>query len=228
MKIAILGAMQEEIAPILSNFSEYQTIEYAQNTFYFAKFGEHDLVIAYSKIGKVNSAVTATLMIEKFACEIMFFVGVAGALNPDLHIGDIIYATFTAQHDLDLTAFGHPHGFVPGINIFEHTDDKLNQIANAVANKHNIKIKPAVIVSGDQFICNNEKKDWIRNTFNADAVEMEGAGVAQVCAMIGVPFLMFRVISDEANNAAEVDFDKFLEQSSEISARFLINMLEEL
>ena len=228
MKIAILGAMQEEIAPILSNLKEYQTIDYAQNSFYFAKFGEHELVVAYSKIGKVNSAITATLMIEKFSCEVVFFAGVAGSLNPDLHIGDIVYATFTAQHDLDLTAFGHPHGFVPGINVFEHTDDKLNRIASAVAKKHNIKIQPSIIVSGDQFICDNDKKTWIKNTFNADAVEMEGASVAQVCAMIGVPFFMLRVISDEANDTADVDFDKFLETSSEISARFLINMIEEL
>nr|MBP3724781.1 5'-methylthioadenosine/adenosylhomocysteine nucleosidase [Campylobacter sp.] len=228
MKIAILGAMQEEITPILSNLNDYQTIQYAQNEFYFAKFKEHELVIAYSKIGKVNSALTAALMIEKFMCDVVLFTGVAGSLNPDLHIGDILYATSTAQHDLDITAFGHPHGFVPGINVFENTDDKLNQIANLVANKRNIQIKSGIIVSGDQFICDNDKKSWIKNTFNADAVEMEGASVAQVCAMLGVPFFMLRVISDEANGGAEMDFNQFLEKSSEISANFLLGMIQEL
>lgn len=228
MKIAILGAMQEEITPILSNLNDYQTIRYAQNEFYFAKFKEHELVIAYSKIGKVNSALTAALMIEKFMCDVVLFTGVAGSLNPDLHIGDILYATSTAQHDLDITAFGHPHGFVPGINVFENTDDKLNQIANLVANKRNIQIKSGIIASGDQFICDNDKKSWIKNTFNADAVEMEGASVAQVCAMLGVPFFMLRVISDEANGGAEVDFNQFLEKSSEISANFLFGMIQEL
>lgn len=228
MKIAILGAMQEEITPILSSLDDYQTIEYAQNKFYFATFKEHELVIAYSKIGKVNSAITASLMIEKFMCDVVLFTGVAGSLNPDLHIGDILYATSTVQHDLDITAFGHPHGFVPGINIFENTDNKLNQIANLVANKRNIQIKSGIIASGDQFICDNDKKSWIKNTFNADAVEMEGASVAQVCSMLGVPFFMLRVISDEANGGAEMDFNQFLEKSSEISANFLLGMIQEL
>lgn len=228
MKIAIIGAMNEEITPLLENIKDYKTINYAGNNFYIANFSSHEIVIAYSKIGKVNSAITASIMIEKFSCEVVLFTGVAGSLSDDLHIGDMIYATSVAQHDLDITAFGHPHGFVPGINVFEKTDEKLNNIAIKVANKLNINLKHGIVVSGDQFICDQDKKQWIKNTFNADAVEMEGASVSQVCAAFKIPFFMLRAISDEAAGGAEFDFDKFLESSSKISADFILNMINEL
>ncbi len=228
MKIAILGAMPEEITPLLATFGEYSSEEYAKNTFYFAKCGKHDLVIAYSKIGKVNSTLTATVMIEKYGCETLLFTGVAGSLDPNLHIGEMLYATATAQHDLDITAFGHPYGYVPGINVFEETDAKLNALAEAVAAKNGVKLVKGIIASGDQFVCDAERKAWIKDTFKASAVEMEGASVGQVCALLGVPYFLLRAISDEAGGGAEFDFDKFVASSAEVSAKFVRDMIERL
>ncbi|AGZ82318.1 5'-methylthioadenosine/adenosylhomocysteine nucleosidase [Campylobacter fetus] len=228
MKVAILGAMPEEIAPLLSRLQNYETIKYAKNEFYLAKYKNHELVIAYSKIGKVNSTLTATLMVEKFGCEILLFTGVAGALNEKLKIGDIIYATSTAQHDLDISAFGHPYGYVPGINVYEKTDEKLNNIAKKVATKNGVNLVSGVIVSGDQFICDPVKKEWIKSTFDADAVEMEGASVGQVCATLGVPYFLMRAISDEAGGGAEIDFDKFVVEVANTSAKFVLDMVEYL
>ena len=227
MKIAILGAMPEEIEPLLKELNP-KKIEFANNKFYFAEFANHELIIAYSKIGKVNSALTATLMIEKFGAEKLIFTGVAGALKDGFKIGDLLYATKVVQHDLDITAFGHPFGFVPESPIFVETDENLNKIAVSVAKELGINLKNGIVASGDQFICDEERKSWIERTFDASAVEMEGASVAQVCHALHTPFFMLRAISDEAGSKAEFDFDEFMVKSAEISAKFALKMVENL
>ena len=227
MKIAILGAMPEEIEPLLKELNP-KKIEFANNKFYFANFANHELIIAYSKIGKVNSALTATLMIEKFGAEKLIFTGVAGALKDGFKIGDLLYATKVVQHDLDITAFGHPFGFVPESPIFVETDENLNKIAVSVAKELGINLKNGIVASGDQFICDEERKSWIERTFDASAVEMEGASVAQVCYALNTPFFMLRAISDEAGSKAEFDFDEFMVKSAEISAKFALKMVENL
>ena len=232
MKVAILGAMPEEIEPLLSALCErgvsVESAEYANNKFYFAHLFGHDLVIAYSKIGKVNSALTATVMIEKFGARALIFTGVAGALKRGIKIGEILYATALVQHDLDITAFGHPYGFVPGSKISVQTDAKLNSIAQSVAEQLGITLKSGVIASGDQFVSGEERKSWIERTFDASAVEMEGASVAQVCDALGVPFCVLRAISDEAGHKAEFDFDEFMVKSAQTSANFVLKMIERL
>ena len=227
MKIAILGAMPEEIEPLLKELNP-KKIEFANNKFYFANFANHELIIAYSKIGKVNSALTATLMIEKFGAQKLLFTGVAGALKNGFKIGDLLYATKVVQHDLDITAFGHPYGFVPESPIFVETDANLNKIATKVAANLGINLKNGIVASGDQFVCDEERKSWIERTFDASAVEMEGASVAQVCHALHTPFFMLRAISDEAGSKAEFDFDEFMVKSAEISAKFALKMVENL
>lgn len=227
MKIAILGAMEEEIFPLLQTL-QYETISHANNKFYIANYKNHELIIAYSKIGKVNSSLSATIMIEKFGAEILLFTGVAGALNEDLKIGDMLFATSLAQHDLDITAFGHPYGYVPGIEVFSKSDVRLNSLAKDVAKSLGINLMGGVIASGDQFVCSQERKQWIKDTFKADAVEMEGASVALVCLSLNVPFFILRAISDEAGGGAEFDFDKFLIGSAQTSANFILKMIENI
>ncbi|EGK7484579.1 5'-methylthioadenosine/adenosylhomocysteine nucleosidase [Campylobacter sp. CNRCH_2014_0184h] len=228
MKIAILGAMPEEVTPLLETLKEYQTIEYANNTYYLAKYKNHELIIAYSKIGKVNSTLSATIMIEKFKAELLLFTGVAGAFNPSLEIGDLIYATKLAQYDLDITAFGHPLGYVPGNEIFIKTDDKLNNLAIEVAKELGVKLQSGVIATGDEFICDENKKAKIREIFNADACEMEGASVALVCDALKIPCLILRSMSDKAGEKAEFDFDEFVEKSAKNSANFVLKICEKL
>jgi len=229
MIIGIMGAMREEIEPILELVDEIDgEIDYAGNKYYKAKYNGMELVIAYSKIGKVNSALTASTMIEKFGVNVMLFSGVAGAINENLKIGDLIIATKLCQHDLDIVAFGHPYGYVPESKIFIDTDERLNNIAKDVAKKLNLKLIDGIIATGDQFIADAKRKEWIKATFNADAIEMEGASVGFVCDALGVPFFILRAISDSADMDAGFDFDKFLEGSAKNSAEFLIKMLEEI
>jgi len=226
--IAIMCAMREELEPILERIEVKEIVEYARNKFYLAKFEDKDLVLAYSKIGKVNAATTATILIEKFNAKKILFSGVAGAIDKDLKIGDLIIATKTTQHDVDLTVFGYAPGFIPESQVYFDCDKSLNEIAKKVAKKLNIKLKEGIIASGDQFIHSKEKKEWIAKTFKASAIEMEGGAVGCVTWTLNVPFFMLRAISDTAEEGAGVDFDEFLEESSKVSAKFLIEMLKEI
>jgi adenosylhomocysteine/aminodeoxyfutalosine nucleosidase len=228
MKLAIMGAMPEEIAPILERVGDYKVINRAGNRYYECTFGGHELVIAYSKIGKVFSALTAATMIEHFGAEKLLFSGVAGAISSDLGVGDLIIATRLCQHDLDITAFGHPHGFVPEGAQFIDTDDRLKQVAIEVAESMGIVLKEGVIATGDQFVADPERKTFIEQTFNADALEMEGASVAVVCDAHAIPFFILRAISDAADMDASFDFDTFLESSAKISADFIMKMVEQI
>ncbi|MDR1007703.1 MAG: 5'-methylthioadenosine/adenosylhomocysteine nucleosidase [Campylobacteraceae bacterium] len=228
MKIAIMGAMVEEITPLLEKFKEYKVVEFANNKFYTLKYKNIDVTIAYSKIGKVNAALTASVLINIFGAQKLLFSGVAGAVDENLHIGDLIAAEGLVQHDLDITAFGHPHGFVPESKILIKSDEELLKIAKNTAKALNLTLKSGIIATGDQFICDANKKEWIKNTFNANAIEMEGASVAFVCDALNVPFFILRAISDAADAKAGFDFDEFLRSSSKISADFIVSMLDRL
>ncbi|ANV97908.1 5'-methylthioadenosine/S-adenosylhomocysteine nucleosidase [Helicobacter enhydrae] len=225
MNIAILGAMQEEITPFLEKFPNHTSEEVGGNTFYKIPYGNHTLILAYSKIGKVHSALSASTMILHFKCQKLIFSGVAGSLNPSLKVGDLIIADKLCQYDVDITAFGHPLGFIPQSSVYIHADSHLNQIAREVAQQKGIKLQEGIIASGDSFIADTAKKQWIIQHFQADAVEMEGASVANVCHLLSVPFCILRSISDSADGEADMSFDEFLELSAKASADFVEAML---
>ncbi|MDR0747679.1 MAG: 5'-methylthioadenosine/adenosylhomocysteine nucleosidase [Helicobacteraceae bacterium] len=223
-----MGAMTEEIEPILEYMDDLKTEQIGQNRYHTGTIGKKAVAAAYSRIGKVNAAVTASVLIERFGIEKLLFSGVAGAINKRLHIGDLIYASTLVQHDVDITAFGHPLGFIPETGDFFASDQALNAIAEEVALKLKIPLGSGVIATGDQFIADEKKKRWIAEKYKADAVEMEGAAVACVCNAFNVPFFVLRAISDAADMDAEFNFDAFLKSSAAISADFVINMVEML
>lgn len=228
MKVAILGAMREEIEPILEMIGSYTKSEYAGNIFYEATYEGHDLVIAYSKIGKVFSAITASVMCERYSAETLLFTGVAGGISKSLKISDLIMASALCQHDVDITAFGHPYGFIPEGSVMIESDTKLRQLAADVAASLNVVLKEGIIATGDQFVASSERKEWIEQTFKADALEMEGASVACVCSNFQIPFFVLRAISDTADGDAGEDFDTFLKTSASISAKFVLEMVKRL
>ena len=227
-KLAIMGAMEEEIEPLLAHFKNVNVVEFANNKYYEVNYNGLDIVIAYSKIGKVFASLTANTMIQKFGCDTLLFSGVAGAINPALKIGDLIIADKLCQHDLDITAFGHPNGFVPGGSVFVETSEKLRNIAKEVAKENDLKVVEGTIATGDQFVHSVERKDFIESTFKADALEMEGASVAVICNALSVPFFVLRAISDSADGGADIDFDEFLKSSAVNSANYLIKIVNKL
>ncbi len=244
MRIGILGAMIEEIEPILAKIEElplHSELDFilehmkhirlhtiAGNRYFEAKYKGVDVVVAYSKIGKVYAALSASVLIQHFKVDRLLFSGVAGALSQELHIGDLVAATKLCQHDLDITAFGHPPGYVPEGKIYVETDPALRLLAKEVAKERGIELKEGIIATGDQFIADPAKKEWIKKTFRADAIEMEGAAVGVVCDAFDVPFFVLRSISDAADMDASFDFDEFLRHSSKQSADFIMAMVDRI
>jgi adenosylhomocysteine/aminodeoxyfutalosine nucleosidase len=228
MKIAIMGAMPEEIEPIIGKLENLKETVYAANKYYEGTYNGTEVVVAYSKIGKVFATLTATILIEKFGCDKLLFSGVAGAISDELKIGDLIIADSLCQHDLDITAFGHPFGYVPEGEVCISTDETLRSVAKDVAKEKGLTLKEGIIATGDQFVANEERKNWIGTTFKADALEMEGASVAVVCSSLNVPFFILRAISDSADMDASFNFDEFLESSAKISADFILSMVDEI
>lgn len=225
-KIAIMGAMPEEIEPLLAKLDNVTQTVYAANKYYEGTYNGKEVVVAYSKIGKVFAALTATILIEKFACNTLLFSGVAGAISDELKVGDLIIAESLCQHDLDITAFGHPYGYVPEGEVCISTDVALRNVAKEVAKQKGLTLREGIIATGDQFVANEARKNWIGSTFKADALEMEGASVAVVCSSLNVPFFILRAISDSADMDAGFDFDTFLESSAKISADFILSMVD--
>jgi len=228
MKIAIMGAMPEEIEPIIDKLENLRKSVYASNIYYEGDYKDKSIVVAYSKIGKVFAALTATILIEKFSCDKLLFSGVAGAISDDLKIGDLIIADGLCQHDLDITTFGHPYGFVPEGEVCISTDVGLRAIAKDVAKKKGLTLKEGIIATGDQFVANSVRKEWIADTFMASALEMEGASVAVVCNALNIPFFILRAISDSADMDAGFDFDTFLQSSAKVSADLILSMVEHI
>lgn len=228
MIIGIIGAMREEIVPLLTLYKEYESIDIGGNIYYKITYKQNSIIIAYSKIGKVHAALSATTMILKFGCEKIIFSGVAGGLAKGLKVGDLVLATSLCQHDVDITAFGHAKGFIPEGKLFYESDKQLCNMAKEVAASMSLAIKDGVVASGDQFIANQQIKDSIVKEYGAIAVEMEGASVACVCDNFKIPCCIFRSISDSADGEANVSFDAFLESSAKISADFVYRLVDKI
>jgi len=227
--IGIIGAMEEEILLIKSYINNLVEKEIASIKFYFGEINNKKIVLTQSGIGKVNSAVCATLLIEKFNVSEIVFTGVAGGVNSDLNIGDIVVSTDLVQHDFDLTSFGRKMGEIPNIKSLSIFADKnLIEIANSSISEIGLNFVNGRIISGDQFINSKEKIKELRDVFNADAVEMEGASVAQVCYLFNTPFVVIRSISDKADDNSHVDFNEFVKIAADNSAKIVLKMMEKI
>lgn len=229
--IGIIGAMHEEIVELKSLMENLEEVNLASFVYYKGKLEGKNIVLVESGIGKVNSSVCTTLLIQEFDVEKLIFTGVAGGIGDDIEVGDIVVSTDLVQHDFDVTAFGHDFGVIPRMaTSFFSADEELKELAKKSALKvfSAEKVREGRIVSGDQFINGIEKINWLRDTFSGEACEMEGASVAHVCHLFGVPFVILRAISDKANSDAKVDFAEFVNLAAKNSKEIVVNMLKEM
>lgn len=231
MKIGIIVAEPEEheaIEKIVEIKSKKVIFELM---FTEAVIDSKEIILVKCGIGKVNAARTTQLLIDKYNPDYIIDVGVAGALNPMLEIGDIVIGETLVQHDFDITAFGHTKGYIPGIGERIYSDEELiGKFEQAIDNKkdRNYKIEKGTIASGDIFCTEIPMKDKIYAKFNAQCVEMEGAAVAQVCNLCNKPFMVLRSISDKPNGENTVAFEQFIKPASEKCANLLREFLKEL
>lgn len=218
MKIyGIIAAMQEEMQEIKKIMQEVEETRINELIFFKGKINNQKVILVESGVGKVNAARVTQLLIDKFEVEIIINVGSAGSANNELQIGDIVIGKKIIQHDFDITAFGHPKGYISNVGQYVESDSKLiKKMEQCIEklSKNEYKIKIGIIASGDIFCTEIKMKNKIREKFNADAIEMEGAAIAQVCKLDNIPFIIIRSISDNPNGKNEITFEQFLEKAS--------------
>lgn len=226
--LAIIGAMDQEVKVVLDMLNEKELIEAFGLKFWKGKINGINCIVAQSGVGKVNAARCTQLLIERFNPTSIINIGSAGALNPELEIGDVVISTSCIQHDCDITAFGHKKGYITGIgDRYVKSDNRLLDICNEVMKRtltEEYKIMIGPVTSGDQFINCPIKKEQLWNEFNAYCDDMEAAAIAQVCYLCNVPHIVVRSISDKPQKESEVDFYKFLDLASLRCACFVDNL----
>ena len=179
--IGIIGAMSDEVAGLKALMQDTQIIRKASMEFYSGILEGKKVVVVQSGIGKVNAAVCTQILIDDFQAEVVINTGIAGSLNNDINIGDIVVSTDLVHHDVDAGAFGYKKGQVPDMDVFSFgSDDALRSLAVKVCREVNsdIQVFEGRIASGDQFVADQGVKDVIVSEFGAYAVEMEGAAIA--------------------------------------------------
>ena len=228
MTIGIIAAMAEELEILLKDISLEEKNTKANMTFHKGKLYGKDVVAVVCGIGKVNSAVCAQILISEYNVDKIINVGVAGGIGKDIYPGDVVVAENLVQHDMDTTAFGDKMGQIPRLDTFDFKcDQELITVAKKACEEiSEINSFTGRIVSGDQFVADLEKIQWLEKEFEAISCEMEGASIAQVCYLNNIPFVVIRSISDNANNGAHMDYEKFTPIAVKNSTKILKRMLE--
>lgn len=231
MRIGIIGAMNEEIIELKSVMNKIEEEKIGNLVFYKGEILGKNVILVECGIGKVNAAICATLMKIHFNVDKLLFTGVAGGVNSEINIGDIVIGEDLIEHDFDCTPFGYELGQIPRMDEYKFkADEELANLAYeaAVEKFGSNKIWRGRIVSGDQFVASPEKIKWLRETFNAFCTEMEGAAVAHVCYTFNLPFLVIRAISDKADDDAKVDYPEFVKLAAKNSKTIIEGILERM
>ena len=229
--IGVIGAMEVEVAELKDMMEDVKIIRKASMDFYEGILYGKKVVVVRSGIGKVNAGICAQILVDVFAAEVILNTGIAGSLNNNVNIGDIVISTDLVHHDMDAVGFGYPKGQIPQMEEFSFAaDEALRQLAVQVCRKVNpeIQVFEGRIASGDQFVSDGAVKERIIKEFSAYATEMEGAAIGQTAFLNGIPFLVIRAISDKADGSAPMDYAAFEAEAVRHSVRLTSSMIREL
>lgn len=199
------------------------------------------------KSWRICAGLTATLLADRFGCRTIVFTGVAGGLDPELCIGDIVIADRVVQHDFGLLTDERLRPYQPGhIPFIEPTERLGYPVDPAVIDrvKHRLdgftlaplstaaggggrqpRIYYGTILTGDQYLHCERTRNRLHHELGGMAVEMEGGAVAQICASFDIPWLVIRALSDLAGADSGVDFNRFVGEVAASSARVLLRLL---
>ncbi|MDQ0224784.1 5'-methylthioadenosine/S-adenosylhomocysteine nucleosidase [Bacillus sp. 7586-K] len=228
MKIAIIGAMEEEVT-ILRDTLENRKQEFiAGCEFTSGIYKGVEIILLKSGIGKVNAAMSTTLLLDRYQPDYVINTGSAGGFHSSLNVGDVVISSEVRHNDVDVTAFGYEYGQVPGLPAAYIPNDMLVNVAEKKAKEINdIQVVKGLIVTGDSFLNDPNKVEFIRSKFsNLYAGEMEAAAIAQVCHQFDTPFVVIRALSDIAGKESDVSFDQFLDKAAKHSAQLVLKIVE--
>jgi adenosylhomocysteine nucleosidase len=246
MTLGLVSAMPEELAAVLALLPDEQRIAVGGRTFWRGHLQGHTVVAVLCGIGKVAAATTTSLLAQHFGASAVVMTGVAGGLGRGVKVGDVVVARELLQHDMDASPIFDRH-VVPGHGRSRFAADAAwsERLAKACAatlrdpvaalgvevvqafGLHAPALHEGLLISGDRFVSRTAESRALQVELpDALAVDMESAAVAQVCADFGLPFAVVRTISDRADDAAHVDFPRFLTQvASRYSAAVVAQLL---
>ena len=230
-KIGIIGAMELEVETLKSKMNVAKTTKKANMEFFEGTLNGVEVVIVRSGIGKVNAGICTQILADIFDVTHIINTGIAGSLDAQIDIGDIVVSTDVLQHDMDVRVFGYPLGEIPQLGTLSFpADDRMSSLAKSVCEKVNegVKVFSGRIVSGDQFICDKEVKDRLVENFHPLCTEMEGAAIGQAAYLNEIPFVILRAISDKADDSAEMDYPTFERKAAEHCAKLVEEFVAEL
>ena len=215
--IGIICALEKEARKIIEKMAGARTDVISGAKYVSGELFGKEAVVVVCGIGKVNAALCVQTMIMKYSPDEIINVGVAGSLRDDLKVFDTVISRDLVQHDFDLKIFGDPAGHIPGIGYEMKASERIVKSLSAALDRMGLTYRIGRIASGDQFIDSDAERKRIADDFDADACEMEGAAVAQVCHVSGVEFAVLRTISD----SGEGEYDKFCEKAADQSAKII-------
>ncbi|MEH7236116.1 5'-methylthioadenosine/S-adenosylhomocysteine nucleosidase [Bacillus sp. JJ1562] len=230
MKVAIIGAMDEEVAILREKIENRQETTVAGSVFYTGTMNGYDVILLKSGIGKVNAAISTTILLLQFKPDFVVNTGSAGGHLETLNVGDIVISSEVRHHDVDVTAFNYEYGQVPGLPAAFKADEKLIELAEKSAEGiTDIQVVTGLIATGDSFMNDPERVSFVSQKFgDLYAVEMEAAAVAQACHQFEVPFVVIRALSDIAGKESDVSFEQFLQTAAANSSKVVERMVEEI
>lgn len=229
MIYGIMAAMPEEIEGVVKLVENPEVKFIGGREYTIGTIHDKNVVVVFSRWGKVAAASTATTLIDVFHVNQILFTGIAGGIHSDLKVGDIVIASSCVFHDMDTRPLNDRY-VVPLINkkyfdlqiengIVENLQQMFSSsnIANIIGQEwteyfdlQSVMVVNRAIASGDQFVNSNEIRNDIKeNLSDVACVEMEGAAVAQICFEHKIPCTIVRTISDSADAAAAIDFEPF-------------------
>lgn len=228
-KLGIIGAMDIEVALIKEQLAEPRVTRKAGSDFWEGILRGLPVVIVRCGVGKVNAALCVQILADLFGVTHIVNTGIAGSLDSDLDIGDLVVAEEAMYHDMSVAVFGYPRGQVPGMDVRAFPADfALSQAAIQACQAKGVRFKRGRIVSGDQFIGDSAVKDDILTSCGGLCVEMESAAIAHAAYRNGIPFAILRAISDKADDSATMDYPTFEARAAEDCAAITMTMAEHL
>ena len=230
MKIAVIGAMEQEVEALRLAIEDAQTDIIAKSEYTVGKYAGHDVILLKSGIGKVNAAMSTSILLEKFNPDIVINTGSAGGFDVSLEVGAIVISDEVRHHDVDVTAFGYEMGQVPDLPAAFKSDEKLRKLAEETVNElGEHQYATGLIATGDSFMSDSERVELVRGYFpQMKAAEMEAAAVAQVCYQFDVPFVIIRSLSDIAGKESSMSFEEFLPTAAKHSTEIVLRLIAKL
>jgi adenosylhomocysteine nucleosidase len=227
MQVGIIAALKEEIDPLVQSMEDVETSKWGRRIIHHGKIGDCQVLAMAGGVGKVKGAAATQYLIDRFSVETVVCTGVAGAVNPRLHTGDIVISEKALEHDFDP---GDPALLKKFRKRWLEADAEMVKLALDAAKELNLadRCRPGKVLTGDQAIVSQDRRQWLWETFRGDCVDMESAAVAQVCQMNRVPWVIVRAISDSAEEDSIAEFRGNLREAASLAASVAAGMTKSI